>query len=214
MAAEGALRQILGHDLVPGGRVEGDFAAAESVGRVIHQRVQRRDHVVAGEIGGDVVGIGDADVGRGVGGDVGDDVVVDLAVVGVQAHGHGDAEIQRLKGFDGLLIDGRLGLVGVIFGPEGDFVAPGRVERLGNLEGAAAPGAVAARERQQRGNQHERQQSSLHPLVPPLATPAMTLRRKIRNSVNARSFPLKDSRAKANAASVATISMTAVVSTV
>ena len=57
---------------------------------------------VAGEVGGDVVRVGDAHVGGGAGGDVGDDVVVDVAVVGVQPQVHGDVGVQRLKVLNGL----------------------------------------------------------------------------------------------------------------
>ena len=71
-----------------------------------------------------MIGIGDADVGRGAGGNVGDNVVIDLAVVGVQAQLDPDVGIERLEIADGLLIDLGLGFVGVVLGPEADLIFP------------------------------------------------------------------------------------------
>ena len=134
-----------------------------------------------------MVRIGDAHVGRGVRGDVGDHVVIDAAVVGVQLHRYRDVGIQGLEVRDGLLVDLGLGLVGVVLGPEGDLILPRGIEALGHLEGAAALGAVAAGERQRAENQRQRETDPLdaarsHPLIPPLETPAMTFLRKTRNS--------------------------------
>ena len=131
-----------------------------------------------------MVGVGDAHVGRGIGGDVGDHVVVDLAVVGVQPQPHGDIGVQRLKIVDGLVVDIHLRLVGVVLGPERDLVLPGLVKAVRHGEGVLPAGAVAAAQRQQREQRQQRGEPHFfhHPLVPPLETPSMTLLRNRRNS--------------------------------
>ena len=72
-----------------------------------------------------MVRVGDAHVGSGLGGNVGDHIVVNVAVVGVQPQSHGDVGIQILKFLDGLLVDLRLAHVGVVFRPEGDLILLG-----------------------------------------------------------------------------------------
>ena len=67
-----------------------------------------------------MIRIGDADIGRGVGCDVGNHIVIDTAVIGVKAHGDRDAGIERFKIPDCFFVDGRLNLVGIIFRPECD----------------------------------------------------------------------------------------------
>src|SRR5699024_9622754 len=131
----------------------GYLAAPQTVLVVRHQVVQRHHHVVAGHVGGDVVGVGDADVGGGAGGNVGDDIVVDVAVVGVEAQGHRDVGIEGLEILNGLLVDVGLVLVGVVFGPEGDLVIPGCVEGLRHREGRLLPAAVTAGEEGKPHNQ-------------------------------------------------------------
>ena len=187
-AADGALAEKLRDDLLLLRRIEKELRAAETVSGIGEQIVQRHHHVGAGHIGRDVVRIGDADIGCGIGGDVRDDIVVDAPVVGIEPHVHRDIRVQGLKVRDGLLVDGRLDLVGVVFGPEGDFVLPGTVKALRNREGCSPAGAVAGAQRQHAEEHQQRQKegresvSPDHPLVPPLETPAMTFLRKIRNS--------------------------------
>ena len=94
MAVQAAFFQELGHDLGLCGAVEGQFAAAQAVFRIGEQIVQRHDHIVAGQVGGDVIGVGDADVGGGAGGDVGDDIVVNIAVVGIEPQRDRDIGVQ------------------------------------------------------------------------------------------------------------------------
>src|SRR5699024_6367561 len=137
------------------------------------------------QVGGDVVGVGDADVGGGAGGDVGDDVVVDIAVVGVQAQRHRDVGVQRLKVRNGLLVNFGLADVGIVFGPEGDLIVPGRVKGGGHREGRLFAAAVAAGQQQRPGQSRRGErgwQAVFHPLVPPLDTPSMILLRNARNS--------------------------------
>ena len=187
-AADGALAEKLGDDLLLRRGIEEKLRPAEAVARIGKQIVQRHHHVGAGHVGRDVVGIGDADVGGGVGGDVCDDVVVDAAVIGVETHVHRDVRVQGLKVRNGLLVDGRLGLVGVVLGPEGDFVLLGTVKALRNRKGRAAAGTVTGAQRQHAEKHQKREKQGResakpdHPLVPPLETPAMTFLRKIRNS--------------------------------
>ena len=71
------------------------------------------------------------------------EAVVDAAVVRVQLHRHRDVGIQGLEALDGLLVDLRLGLVGIVLRPEGDLVVPGGIEGLRHLEPGPAPAAVA-----------------------------------------------------------------------
>ena len=91
-----------------------------------------------------MVGIGDADVGCGPGGDIGDHVVVDLSIVCIQPQVYRDIGIQGLEILNGLFVNVRLTLVGVIFGPEGDLICFCFIKGLRRLEGLRFPGAVAA----------------------------------------------------------------------
>ena len=184
-SVDGTLGKKLGNDLAARGGVKGQSAAAQTVVGVVHQAVQRNHCVLTGQVGGNVVRVGDADIRRGAGGDVGDDVVVDPGVVGVQPDIHGDIGVELLKVPDGFLIDGGLHLVGVVFGPEGDLIVPGGIEALrqgvlpGTLPGVRHQMAMAAGE--QKGKKQHQGKCFFHPLVPPLATPAMIFFRKIRN---------------------------------
>ena len=189
MAVYGAFRQKLGDNFRLRGGVEAHLAAPKAVFFIGEQLVQRNHRVFAGEIGRDVVGVGDADVGGGVGCDVGDDVVVDFAVIRVQPEIHGDVGIQRFKVRNGLLVDVHLSHVGIVFCPEGDLIAPGGVKvvrnRVGDGSGGILPGGqrtVAAGEgKGQHKGKRERKQL-FHPFTPPLETPSMIFLRKIRNS--------------------------------
>ena len=132
-----------------------------------------------------MVRVGDAHIGGGICGDVGDHIVVNSRVVRIQPHIHGDVRIQLFKIPDGLLINGGLPLVGVVLGPEGNGVllcgVKGFRHRVVKLRraGVFRQGSVAAGEQQQRRKQED--DDFFHPLVPPLATPAMIFFRKSRN---------------------------------
>ena len=144
-APDRALGEELGDDLLFGGTVEPELAPRQAVPGIVHQRLQGYHNVAAGHVSRDMVRVGDADVGRRVGRDVGDDVVVYFAVVRVKAHVDLDMGIQGLEVGDRLLIDHRLGLVRVVLGPERDLGRSALVERFGHLElrpplGAVAPG--------------------------------------------------------------------------
>ena len=129
-----------------------------------------------------MVRVGDAHVGGGAGGDVGDNVVVDVAVVGVQPQVHGDVGVQPLELRNGLAVDVRLELVGVVFRPEGDFIVV-LGKAVGHGKGRPLLAAVAARRRE--AQQHRQRQAKAfvsHPLVPPWETPSIIFLRKARNS--------------------------------
>ena len=131
-----------------------------------------------------MVRIGDAYIGGGVGGNVGDHIVIDPAVVGVQPQVHGDTGVELLKVRNGLLVDIGLGNVGIVLGPEGDLIAAAFVEGFRNGEGALISCPVAAgKQRRQGQGRKERGNYFFHPLVPPLATPAMIFLWKTRNRI-------------------------------
>ena len=81
-----------------------------------------------------MVRISDTDIGRRVGGDVGNDIIVDLAVIRIQAHIYFDVGIDLLEVPDGLFINGSLGLVGIVLGPESELELPGRIKGFRYLE--------------------------------------------------------------------------------
>ena len=83
MVSQLAFLQELGNDLGFRGCVEEQSVRAQTVLVVRHQIVQRDHHVIPGKVGGDVVRIGDAHIRRGVGGNICDDVVVNIAVIRV-----------------------------------------------------------------------------------------------------------------------------------
>ena len=183
LPADHALRQELRHDLLPGGPVELQPAASQAVHRILHQLIQGHHHVVARQIGGDVVRIGDAHVRGRVGGNIGQHIPVDLVVVRIQPHGHGDVGIQRLEVGDGLLVDVRLGLVGVVLRPEHDLRGGGFIKALRDGKAFPAHLMMAGGKGEKAQHQGAQQRGFLfHPLVPPLETPAMIFFQKIRNS--------------------------------
>ena len=92
-----------------------------------------------------------ADIGGGLGGDIGDHIAVEPAIVGVQPQVYLDVGIQRLKFSNGGLIDLHLGQVGIVLCPEGDLVIPGGVKFPRQHKLACASCAMAAGE-------HQRQQ--------------------------------------------------------
>ena len=98
--------------------------------------VQRDDHVVSGQICRDMVRIGNADVRRRPGGNIGDNVVVYLSVVGIQPQVYRNIRIQGLEIRDRLLVNVRLTLVRVIFGPKGQLVL---LLSSSNVSGAERP---------------------------------------------------------------------------
>ena len=129
-----------------------------------------------------MVGIGNADIGCGICGNIGDDIVIDLAIVGIKPQIHLNVGIAFFKSGDGVFVDLYLRHVGVVFCPEGNLVVFCGVELLGNGKGTLFFRAVTGRERE---NHHKEQQDRyklFHPFVPPLDTPSMIFLRNSRNS--------------------------------
>ena len=125
-----------------------------------------------------------ADIRRGVCGDVGYDIVVDLAVVRIKPDVDLDIRIDLLKIRDRLMVYIRLGLVRVILSPECDLEAARIVEFLRDHKLIHPPGAVTAGERKERKEHYTCKkygETLFHPFVPPLETPSMILFLKIRN---------------------------------
>ena len=171
--------QKFGDNLILCRAFKANIRAAQAVFAIGHQLVQGDHAVLTGHVSGDMVRIGDAHIGGSIGCDIGDDIIVDTAVIGVKPQIHGDIGIQRLKIRNGFLVNIRLGHVGIILGPEGDLVIAGGVEFLRYSEGNPFHLAVAAGKYQ--CQQHQNSDYFFHPLVPPLATPAMIFLWKIKN---------------------------------
>ena len=57
-----------------------------------------------------MVRIGDADIRGGIGGNIGDNVIIDSAVVRIQAQVYRNIGIKRLKVLNGFFVNIRLGL--------------------------------------------------------------------------------------------------------
>ena len=93
-----------------------------------------------------MVRIRNADIGRCVGRNIGDDIVVDLTVIGVEPHVHLDIRVESFEAADCIFIDFCLCLVRVILGPEGDLMFDIFVKFLRHHEFHSLRRAVAARE--------------------------------------------------------------------
>ena len=181
MTVESALFQELGHDFRLIRCIKPHLTAAQAVLSVREQVVQGNDRIRAGEVGSDVVGIGDADIGGGVRCDIGNDIVVNLAVVRIQPQIYRDIGIQRFEVRNGLLVDLHLGHVGIVLCPEGNLEITGRIKGFRDFKNLLLRGAVTAGKRCQQNDGKEYGNDSFHPFIPPLETPAMIFFRKIRN---------------------------------
>ena len=136
MILEGTFLQELGNDFILPYRIVNDLTAAETVFRIREEIVQT-DHSIAGQIGCDMIRIGNTDIRSGVGGDIGNDIVVDLAVISIQTQIDMDIRIILFKILNGLFIDHCLCLVGVILGPESDFILAACIEGFGDLKSSS-----------------------------------------------------------------------------
>ena len=83
MSPEAAFRQKFRHHLPLGGGIEIHLFSAQAIAFVGEQVIQGNHHVFAGEVGCNVVGVGNTHVGGRSGGDVGNHIVVNPAIVGV-----------------------------------------------------------------------------------------------------------------------------------
>ena len=153
MVAESALCQKFRHDLLLSRCIEQHLTAAQTVLFVGKQVIQRDDGVCTGHIGGDMVRISDADIGSGVRGDVGDNVVIQPSIIGIQPQIDFDIGIELFKTGNGLLVDLHLRQVGIVFCPEGDLVIPAGVKAFRNRKGIQTSGTVTTGKH--RGNQHQ-----------------------------------------------------------
>ena len=181
VAVKDTLLQELGYHFLSGGTVVAELTAAQTVLFVQEQIVQRHHRVRAGQIGCNVIRVGDTHIGGGVCGNVGDHIVVNETVVGVKLQLYGDVGIQLLKIFNCFFVDLNLGGVTVVFRPEGDLVIFGGVKAFRHLEHGFFLGAVTAGKAEKQGNYQQKRYQFFHPLVPPLATPSMIRLRKIKN---------------------------------
>jgi len=182
MAVYQAFLQKLGHHLLLGGAVKLHSLPAQAVLGVGKQVLQGDHHVVAGDVSGNVVRVCDTDIGGSAGGNVGDHVVVDIAVVGVQPQVYGDIGIQVLELGNGLFVNISLAHIGIVFRPEGDLIGLRFVKGRRHGKGGALPAAVAACQGQAQGQRQNKAEKLFHPFVPPWETPSMIFFRKAKNS--------------------------------
>ena len=122
LVSDYALKKIFFNDLVLFWRLEAYFAASKTVSFVRHQPVKGDDGVVARQIGGDVVRVGYANVGRGAGRDIRDDVIVDHTVIRIELELDLDVRVKLLESGDGVLIYLLLNAVVIVFRPENDLI--------------------------------------------------------------------------------------------
>ena len=147
LSGKDALFEKLGNDLFLFHSVKLQLAAAEPVLFVVKELIQRNNHIVSGHIGGDVIGIGNADIRGGVGCDIGDDIVIDLAVIVVDPDIDMNIGIQLLEGSDRILVDPGLILIRIILCPEGQFKGSAFIQLFGNDKRRHSPRAMASAEK-------------------------------------------------------------------
>ena len=153
MSRQLTLRQVFGDHLAQRGRVKADLTSAQTVVGIGEQGIQRHHAVIAGQIGGNVVRIRDAHIGRGVGGNVGDHILIDAAVISVELQRHLDIGIDLLELLDRILVDIRLGDIALGLGPEGDLIGTAFIEARRQKERVLVLRAMAARQKQTRHQQ-------------------------------------------------------------
>ena len=179
-----ALVQELRDDLLRSRRIEEQLAAAQAEAFIGQQVVQRHHHFRAGFVGGDMVRIGDADVRRRIRGDVGENILINAAVVCIQFQRDRNVRIDRFEVFDRLPVDLHLCFVRIILRPENDLEIPGGVKGLGHFKGDALFRSVTACKKREYEEYREQQAKGFtqffHPFVPPLETPSMIFLWKIR----------------------------------
>ena len=132
-----------------------------------------------------MIRIGDTYIRGGTGGNIRDDIIIDIAIVRVQFECDGDIWIQAFEVLDGLFVNGGLCGVRVIFGPEGDLILARSVEGFGHFKGRQILCIAMTAGKTQRQKQEAEYTGDIlsHPLVPPLDTPDMIFLRKIRNRI-------------------------------
>ncbi len=93
MSAESAFVQKLRNNFFRFRRVEREIFSAKPVFFIGKEIFQGNNEVYAGQISGDMIRVCDADIGRRVRCDVGDDIIVNLSVVRIQPEIDGDIRI-------------------------------------------------------------------------------------------------------------------------
>lgn len=102
--------------------IKSHFAAAEPVFFIREKGIEWNYSPFSGQIGRDMIRIGDADIWRRICCDVCDDIIIDFSIVRIQTKCDCDIGILFLKIADRFFIDICLRLVCVIFSPECDFI--------------------------------------------------------------------------------------------
>ena len=186
MAFKCALVQILRHHLFHGRAVKKNLTAMQTIPFILHQFFQRHHGIDSRQIRRNMIRIGDTDVGRRAGGDIGDHIIVDLSIVCIQPQIHMDVGIERLKIRDCLFIDCGLYFIGVIFCPKGNLIVSGLIELLWDCKRTKPFLPMASCQQTQTASQKQQHTQSdiflvFHPFVPPLDTPAITFLRNTKN---------------------------------
>ena len=119
-AINGAFFQKFRYNLLLGHPIKTQLAATQAICLIGKQIIQRRHNIGAGQIGGYMIWIGDANIGGGTGRDIGNHIVIDVSIVCVQPNVYRDIGVQGLKSVYGLLINFCLGFVGIVLCPKGD----------------------------------------------------------------------------------------------
>ena len=131
-AVDHALIKKFRNDLIDAGRIKPYLRTSESVTLIRKQIIERHDRILTRDISRYVVGISDADVRRGIGRDVRDDIVIDLVVIGIELYADIDVRIQSLEVLYRLIIDICLIDIRIILRPERDIELTRCIERLGD----------------------------------------------------------------------------------
>ena len=186
MAADLTFLQKLRHDLGFFRRVESHLASSQAVVFISEKIIQRNYHVVSGHVSGNVIRVSNTYVRGCIRRNIGDHIIVNISIICVKPQVYRDIGIQFLEIFNSLFINVSLGLICIVFCPEGDLIVLGGVESFRDSESCSffLPAVTAGK----RGKTHKDQKyccqnfsCSFHPLIPPWDTPAMIFRRNTRN---------------------------------
>ena len=124
----------LRNDFLLGRRIKQKRRSAQSVLLIDDQIIQRNNGIISGQIGCNVIGVGNAYVGRSLCCDICDNIVVNFTVVGIESEFDLDVWIKRLKTGNGIFINLGLCFICVVFGPEGNFIRALGIELLRNIK--------------------------------------------------------------------------------
>ena len=139
-----AFLEELWYYLCERGCIEAYLTAAQSVFCIGKQLVERHHGIYARHISRYMVGISDAHIRSGISGNIGYDIVVNTSVIGVEADIYMNIRVECFKVRYSLRVNIGLGLVGIVFCPEGDLVVTRSIKSFGNcklLEGTSSMAA-------------------------------------------------------------------------